>query len=125
MIAQDFGFTGNFLKERNNSAYFRLKKIPCGFKEQARARHTGEKFGLAVACSSGRRVVGERASRHGKISLDKSWSQTRCNNAFAFGPAPMPSPGFRGTRRHSDSHQNVTCSLIEIDREDTGLDPLG
>ena len=38
MIAQGFGFTRDFLKERNNSAYFRLKKIPCGFKEQARAR---------------------------------------------------------------------------------------
>ncbi len=47
MIAQGFGFTGNFLKERNNSAYFRPKKNPCGFKEQARARHTGEKCGLA------------------------------------------------------------------------------
>ncbi len=46
MIAQGFGFTGDFLKERNNSAYFRLKKIPCGFKQQARARHTGEKCGL-------------------------------------------------------------------------------
>jgi hypothetical protein len=43
IIAQGFGFTRNFLKEWNNSAYFRLKKIPCGFKEQARARHTGEK----------------------------------------------------------------------------------
>ena len=31
MIAQGFGFTRDFLKERNNSAYFRLKKIPCGF----------------------------------------------------------------------------------------------
>ncbi len=47
MIAQGPGFTGIFLKERNNSAYFRLKKIPCGFKQQARARHTGEKCGLA------------------------------------------------------------------------------
>ncbi len=46
MIAQGFGFTRNFLKERNNSAYFRLKKIPCGFKQQARARLTGEKCGL-------------------------------------------------------------------------------
>ena len=47
MIAQGFGFTGDFLKERNNRAYFRLKKIPCGFKEQARARHPGEICGLA------------------------------------------------------------------------------
>jgi hypothetical protein len=34
------------LKERNNSAYCRLKKISCGFKEQARDRHPGEKYGL-------------------------------------------------------------------------------
>jgi hypothetical protein len=53
MIAQGFGFTRDFtpkghrgLKERNNSAYCRLKKIPCEFKEQARARHPGEKCGL-------------------------------------------------------------------------------
>jgi hypothetical protein len=38
IIAQGFGFTGDFLKERNNRAYFRLKKISCEFKEQARAR---------------------------------------------------------------------------------------
>ena len=38
MIAQGFEFTGDFLKERNNRAYFRLKKISCEFKEQARAR---------------------------------------------------------------------------------------
>ncbi len=57
MIAQDFGFTGNFLKERNNSAYFRLKKIPCGFKEQARARHTGEKCGLEQLCWNAWRVL--------------------------------------------------------------------
>jgi hypothetical protein len=46
-IAQGFGFTRDFLKERNNSAYCRLKKIPFGFKEQARARYPGEKCGLA------------------------------------------------------------------------------
>ena len=32
IIAQGFGFTGDLLKERNNSAYFRLKKISCEFK---------------------------------------------------------------------------------------------
>jgi hypothetical protein len=48
MIAQGFGFTRDFLKERDNSAYCRLKKIPCGFKEQARARHPGEKYGPGV-----------------------------------------------------------------------------
>jgi hypothetical protein len=51
IIAQGFGFTRDFLKERNNSAYCRLKKIPCGFKEQARTRHPGEKCGLVMkAC---------------------------------------------------------------------------
>ena len=48
IIAQGFGFTRDFLKERNNRAYFRLKKIPCGFKEQARARHPGEICGLIL-----------------------------------------------------------------------------
>ena len=47
MIAQGFGFTRDFLMERNNSAYCRLKKISCEFKEQVRARHPGEKCGLA------------------------------------------------------------------------------
>ena len=50
IIAQGFGCTRDFLKERNNSAYCRLKKIPCGCKQQARARHPGEKCGLAVCC---------------------------------------------------------------------------
>jgi hypothetical protein len=52
MIVQSFGFTRDFLKEWNNSAYFRLKKIPCEFKEQARARHPGEKCGLVAAIDS-------------------------------------------------------------------------
>jgi hypothetical protein len=53
MIAQGSGFTRGFtpkghrgLKERNNIAYFRLKKIPGEFKEQARARQPGEICGL-------------------------------------------------------------------------------
>jgi hypothetical protein len=45
IIAQGFGFTRDFLKERNNNAYCRLKKIP-RLKEQARDRHPGEKCGL-------------------------------------------------------------------------------
>ena len=48
IIAQGFGFTRDFLKERNNSAYCRLKKIPCEFKQQARAGHPGENCGLAI-----------------------------------------------------------------------------
>jgi len=46
MITQRFGFTKDFLKERNNSAYFRLNKILCGFKDQVRARPSGGKCGL-------------------------------------------------------------------------------
>ncbi len=49
MIAQGFGFTRGFVKEWNNNVYFRLNKTPCGFKEQARARQSGEKCGPAFA----------------------------------------------------------------------------
>ncbi len=37
MIAKRFGFTRDFLKERNTGLYCRLKKIPCGFKDRASA----------------------------------------------------------------------------------------
>jgi hypothetical protein len=37
MIAKRFGFTRDFLMERNTGLYWRLKKIPCGFKDRARA----------------------------------------------------------------------------------------
>ena len=46
MIAQEFVFTRDFLIERNSRVYFRVKKIPCGNKDQARARVAGEKCGL-------------------------------------------------------------------------------
>jgi len=46
--AQRFGFTKHFTKEWNNSVYSRLSKMLCGFKDQARARHLGEKCGLEV-----------------------------------------------------------------------------
>ncbi len=46
MIAQIFGFTRDFPKKWNISVYFRLRKISCGFKEQARAHPSGEKCGL-------------------------------------------------------------------------------
>jgi len=48
IIAQGFGFTGNFLKEWNDSLYCRVQKIPCRFKEQARACHSCEKCGFAA-----------------------------------------------------------------------------
>jgi len=47
MITQRFVFTKDFMKEWNNSVYFRLNKILCGFKDQVRARPSGEKCGLA------------------------------------------------------------------------------
>ncbi len=40
-------------RERDNSAYSRLKKIPCRFKEQAKASYTGEKCGLACISHQG------------------------------------------------------------------------
>ncbi len=52
MIAPGFGFTRDFVKEWNNSVYFRLNKIPCGFKEQARARQSSEKSGLGTTHST-------------------------------------------------------------------------
>ncbi len=48
MITQKFGFTTDFLKERNNTMYFRLKKICCGIKDQVRGRHPDEKCGLIL-----------------------------------------------------------------------------
>ena len=46
MIAQGFGFTRRFLMKRNIRVYSRQKKMPCGFKEQARARQPVEYAGL-------------------------------------------------------------------------------
>jgi hypothetical protein len=73
MIAQRFGATKDYPRKRNNSVYSRLtnppgadlnshqagpkgggqearsNKILCGFKDQARTRHPGEKCGLVRA----------------------------------------------------------------------------
>jgi len=46
MITHRFGFTKDFTMEWNNRVYFRLSKILCGFKDQVRARPSGEKCGL-------------------------------------------------------------------------------
>jgi hypothetical protein len=46
MITQRFGFTRHLLKAWNNRVYFQLKEMPCRFKYQVRARHSGEKWGL-------------------------------------------------------------------------------
>ncbi len=53
MIAQRFDSTTDFLRERNNSVYSRLKKICCGIKDQVRARHPGEKGGLGQGYPNG------------------------------------------------------------------------
>ena len=49
MIAPIFEFTKDFAKEWNNPVYCRLSKILCGFKDQVRARPSGETGGLSPA----------------------------------------------------------------------------
>ena len=49
MITQKFGSTKDFTKEWNNRVYFRLSKMLCGFKDQVRARPSGETGGLHPA----------------------------------------------------------------------------
>ena len=49
MIAQRFESTKDFAKEWNNRVYSRLSKILCGFKDQVRARPSGETCGLHPA----------------------------------------------------------------------------
>jgi len=59
MITQRFEFTKDFTKEWNNSVYSRLSKILCGFKDQVRARPSGEKCGLARILHEGGRDMVE------------------------------------------------------------------
>ena len=49
MITPRFEFTKDFAKEWNNRVYFRLSKILCEFKDQVRARPSGETGGLHPA----------------------------------------------------------------------------
>ena len=49
MITPRFGSTKDFTKKWNNSVYSRLSKILCGFKDQVRARPSGETGGLTPA----------------------------------------------------------------------------
>ena len=49
MITPRFGSTKDFTKKRNNSVYSRLSKILCGFKDQVKARPSGETGGLTPA----------------------------------------------------------------------------
>ncbi len=39
VIAQGFGFRGDFLDEWNNSVYCRVQNIACGIKKLARIHH--------------------------------------------------------------------------------------
>ena len=52
MITPRFGSTKNFAKEWNNLVYCRLSKMLCGFKDQVRARPSGETCGLRPAPAS-------------------------------------------------------------------------
>jgi hypothetical protein len=47
MFTPRFGFIEDFAKKRNNLVYFRLSKMLCGFKDQVRARPSGETYGLS------------------------------------------------------------------------------
>ena len=49
MITPRFGCTKDFAKKWNNRVYFRLSKILCAFKDQVRARPSGETGGLTPA----------------------------------------------------------------------------
>ena len=49
MITPRFEFTQHFVREWNNLVYFRLSKMLCGFKDQVRARPSGETGGLRPA----------------------------------------------------------------------------
>ena len=99
MIAQGFGFTGDFLKERNNSAYFRLKEIPCEFKEQARARHPGEKCGLGQA--------GRREYSPSQCALRRPHD---CRDAARCG-VPIRRPGGRAMQRDAAFRSDVSEQL--------------
>ena len=52
MITPRFGATKDFAKEWNNPVYCRLSKMLCGFKDQVRARPSGETGGLRPAPAS-------------------------------------------------------------------------
>ena len=49
MITPRFGSTKDFAREWNNLVYCRLSKRLCGFKDQVRARPSGEACGLRPA----------------------------------------------------------------------------
>jgi hypothetical protein len=46
MIAQIIGFTRHLLKEWN---IITTEVVPCEFKDQVRARQSGEKWGLGIS----------------------------------------------------------------------------
>jgi hypothetical protein len=74
MIAQGFGFTRDFLTKRNTRLYFRGKKIPCGFKDQARARHPGEKWGLEPLMNPGVTIFASTLRQRG---VHRVWAAGR------------------------------------------------
>jgi len=46
--ARDRPVHKGFFEGAEYGLYFRLRKIPCGFKDQAKARQSGKKCGLAL-----------------------------------------------------------------------------
>ncbi len=75
MIAQGFVLTREFLTERNSRAYFRAKKIPCGNKEQARARIAGEKCGLDT-CGGKPHIAGTRIRVQDNVIMTEQGQST-------------------------------------------------
>jgi hypothetical protein len=52
MITLRFGFTAHFAMKWNNRVYCRLSKMCCGFKDQVRARPSGETCGLVFVSAA-------------------------------------------------------------------------
>jgi hypothetical protein len=74
----DVFVTKDITMEWNNSVYFRLSKILCGFKDQARTRLSGEKCGLSPIET---------------ISLDKWQNDTEAKEAMFFTQIRLTRPG--------------------------------
>jgi hypothetical protein len=72
MITQRFGFTKDFAKEWNNSVYFRLSQILCGFKDQVRTRPSGEKCG-SDAMFQRMRKIQEIATPLSRLAMTRKW----------------------------------------------------
>src|SRR3970040_822856 len=98
MIANRFGFTRNFLRERNTRLYCRLKKIACGFKDRARAcllmdfpGSTQEVYDEAEQCDWRRHHVCCASAERLCDDGDRSWRGRRAN-PLAYRPDAVGGP---------------------------------